>query len=442
MAGDGEERIVGHMLTRHSMKAALGTFALIAGLSGGPAGAQQAAPTSVLGLCLQGRPSDAQPVMQGIFDAQCPALLQSQFASANAANAASATAAQQSLETTQANLYASLEGLLKAPPTQVATGADLSNLTAPVLLQDAKQTFAAAAAIGRKLKSDLADGKAILAPASGVIASLLTSPVSEKSVIGRLDDFTKSLPVSCPGEQIQVLPLALAAVTAVTVGSTLASALQPSLVATGKSNSVQDTSLLIPAGLFHGLQADKNIPNDKDMSPQLVIREPAIDENNTVLMAMKAFRGALNQANNTLTKCKSAISPTAQQIVADANAYASTLTQVSTASPVSMLDIAAQKAQLRKAGVKYALVFQRDVSGGGVAAIKPNWFTSTQIMMVNVDGITYQLSEIESGALRNTDFQSEKWSDVCGLDQWTQAFTGCAGKAVTPASTSVDDTHH
>lgn len=382
-------------------------------------------------------------MLQGVFDAQCPALLQSQFATANAANAASTTAAQESLETTQASLYSSLEGLAKAPPAQVASGADISNLTAPVLLQDAKQTFTAATAIGRLLRADLVDGKAILAPASGAIATLVASPVSASSVTGRLDDFHDNLArIQCKGKQAQLLPLALAAVTAVTVGSTLASAFQPTLVATGKSTGVQDTSLLIPAGLFHGLQADVNVPNDKDMSQQLVIRPPAVDKTNAVLLSMNGFRAALNLANDTLTKCKSDVSASQQQTITDANSYASTLTQVSATSPVSMLDTAAQKSQIQQAGIKYVLVFQRDVSGGGIAAVKPNWFSSTRVMMASADGVTYQLSEINSGTLRDTGFQSETWSDVCGMDQWTQAFTGCAGKAATSVGTGTGDTHH
>ncbi len=30
--------------------------------------------------------------------------------------------------------------------------------------------------------------------------------------------------------------------------------------------------------------------------------------------------------------------------------------------------------------------------GGGIAAVKPNWFESTKILMASVDGVSYQLT--------------------------------------------------
>lgn len=52
MMDDRKRAIAADVLAKRIMYTALGVFALFAGLPGDPAEAQQAAPTSVLALCL------------------------------------------------------------------------------------------------------------------------------------------------------------------------------------------------------------------------------------------------------------------------------------------------------------------------------------------------------------------------------------------------------
>lgn len=412
---------------------------LVVALISWPAFTQSTAtPSSLLSFCLAGKPA-SDPTTQAAFEAQCPAYLQSQFAGAAAVNAASAVAVQQAQEANQASLYQSLEGLLKAPPPQVASGVNLSNLAVVATVKDAEQTFEAASAVGAQLQPYIdAAHKALLVPTSSALAMMLAMPVNAATVSATLNDYATPLQnLKCEARAAQVLGLddALLLATVVTVGGTLASAFQPTLVATGTTAGVADASMLIAAGLKAGLGPQGSLG--------LIVHPPAINAKNTVLVALGKFQAGLAHATTAMSNCT--VDPqlaAKKQLLANANAYFSNITQVIGTSP-SALDAAAQKAALSDSQIANTLLVQRDVSGGGISAVKPNWVSSTKLIMTTADVLTYQLTGIDDGVIIASNFVEPKqqWAIVCALDQWQNAYNGCS-TTTSGTSAGTDQGHH
>jgi hypothetical protein len=418
-------------------------------------------PSSLFAFCMAGKPA-SDTTLQTVFDAQCPAYLQSQFAVTAASNAASAAAAKQAQETSQASLYAQVEQLMKAPPTQIpASGVDISSLAAAATVKDAQMTYQAAATAGSELQPDIDNGKkAILVLSAGDLQAILSTSVDAPTVTATLLKYSDSLvalnctpraaakrKVPAPaakkppvkGGQVVAHPEvagvddALLYATLVTVAGTVSTALQPSLVAAGRTTGVSDPGLLIGAGLATGLADHKS---------GLIVHAPTINQNNTVIIALGNFRRGLAHATAQLSNCNNDPDlDDKKALLAAANAYLSSVMQVSGSSP-SALAVAAQKAALSDSNISNVLFIQRDVSGGGVSAVKPSYFVGTRLVMAGADVLTYQLTALDGGSIVAANIVTPKpWAEVCDLDQWQNAFgTGCGSQQ--PNAISSPDVHH
>ena len=171
-----------------------------------------------------------------------------------------------------------------------------------------------------------------------------------------------------------------------------ASMFQPSIVATAKTSGIADPTQLMIAGLVTGLGPDR--------SAFVRLQPPLITNQNTVIAAV-----------------------TALQTVADAKAYLTSLVQTTNGAP-SVLDIAARRAAVADSKIAYTLLITRDVSGGGAAALKPNWFQSTRLVMTTADLITYQLATLD-GTVADSNYVKAQWSDKCALNKWANSFDSC-----------------
>jgi len=148
---------------------------------------------------------------------------------------------------------------------------------------------------------------------------------------------------------------------------------------------------------------------------------------------LQALRISLGKADVELAKCPKASNYAADtQKVSDAKTYLTSLIASSGGNP-SLLDLAVRRAAITDAGIKYTLLMQRDVSGGGASATKPNWFSSIKIVMATADLITYELVTFD-GTVDQANFVWDHWTQTCGLDNWSDSFTGCKAKTGSNAA--------
>ncbi len=384
--------------------------------------------SSLWTLCLANPEEIKSPTARTVYDSQCSAFLQSQFANSAINSQATQASTRQTQETNQVTLYNSILGLLKAPPTQIPAGTDMSAIAFASAQKDAELTYSAAKGVGQSLAASAAlaeSSKAILAPVPSDVATLLSSPVDASLVesqitayMGKVADTVCSrLQVSKPAMAgVDDLMLAAAGISLV---STLSTALQPTVVATAKANGVSDPSQLLIAGVTDGL-------GDMQRS-QLLVGLPTVTAKNRVVLALAKLQNQLSLADQSAkdkTCAKEAAVKSGQAVVADAKAFLATMTASNGTSP-SVLDVALRKAELDVRKVVYALVLQRDVSSGGAVAIKPNWFEGTKVQMGATSSLTYRLVTIADGTVRLAGRQSASWSDECDLGEWTKSTRHC-----------------
>lgn len=62
-----------------------------------------------------------------------------------------------------------------------------------------------------------------------------------------------------------------------------------------------------------------------------------------------------------------------------------------------------------------------------IASVKPNWFTSTKLLMGAATGVTYRLTDLD-GVPVKSGIEYGKWAETCEIDQWASAFEGCKSK--------------
>ena len=368
---------------------------------------------------LSGPGTDA---LQALYAAQCPAYLQGQFSSAAASNASAGLTTQLTQQQSQATIDTSIAGLIKPPAAQVASGSDIGALAIASQLQDAQLTYELAKRIGAALKSELVESKQVLLVASASErAVLLATPVDVATVLANLNIYTASTDsVKCPkpGEvHTMVFPMAaaLGAEALFSIAATATSIFQGQLLATGKTSGVTDPSALMLSGLAAGLEENKQF---------LHLQPPAVTVSNSVLGALQKLRVSVNSADVELAKCPKAGSFVAEnQKVLNAKTYINSLVQTAASQP-TLLDLAARRAALADANIKYTLLLQRDVSGGGASAIKPNWFQGVKIVMATADLITYELVSLD-GKVKIAAFDSGHWTQTCKLSKWHKSFEGC-----------------
>ena len=403
---------------RHQLACLLATFiALFA------AGVSRAA--DLLTFCTSPVPPGDLKVL---YDSQCPAYLAAQFASGQAAG----VSAQLTQTQTQTSINTALAGLVKAPVAQVPSGTDLGGLAGAVQLKDAELTYKLAALIGRKLASatETSGGSSVIDAMHQVLfvgsandrAALFASPVDSDTVQAGLDQNTEQLAkIACgnKGGQFKAqdaLAGILGAEAIASVAATATSMFQPSLLSASKVAGVTDPTQLLVAGVYEGLGGSKSY---------LRLGVPLVVASNSVLVALKKTRDEIGRASKVLAQCPA--DPNAKafgQALTDAKAYLISLTQSTGGNP-SLLDLAARRASLKDANVKYTLLLQRDVSSGGAAAIKPNWFRQVSIVMATADWVTYELVNLDS-TIALAGHESLNWSDTCNLKTWTEAFSGCS----------------
>lgn len=361
-------------------------------------------------FCTGPRPDATNQWSRDLYDSQCPAFIQSQFTS----TAVSLQGAQATTLQNQTQALTSIEGLLKAPPQQVSSVADISGLAFTAQVKDAETTFRLARYIGlnvSKLLSGQPQGTGILlVTGSTDVAALVASPVDPQLILDQLSAYQASLKqMSCAtgGQQANFVPLAIG-LAAVTIVSTLANAVQPSLLTASKTAGVQDPSQIIIAGVSNGITPLK-----------LYVATPTVSSGNKVSSAVKALQDAVAKGDAITKQC--ADNPSVKAGSGDLTASKAYLTAIGTvgASGASVLDVATRKQQLVDNGVRYLLFAQRDVSGGGAAAIKPSWFRSTQIVVGAADEITYRLVQYPDGTIMHANMALGTWTNTCGLGNWS-----------------------
>lgn len=383
-------------------------------------------------FCTGAAPTD--PALQQVYRDQCPAYLQSQFSSAAATIQTTAATAQATAATTQlqqqqsqAAILTSYAALAKAPASQISQGADTAPLAIAAQLKDAELTYAVAQEIGKKLRETLAKNVTLLVTPTE-LALLNSVPVDAVTVKAALVDYAanvdklKCSPIApgAPGGAPGAAALGGVVGAEALLGSiaTLATMFQPSLLATANTKVISDPQMIMAAGLFNGLGSSS--------SGNLLIRAPNIATTNGILVALGNLRNAIVAADGRLANCnpKDPTLPTSKALLSDASGFITALVKTDGVRP-SLLDYAARRMALEDANVKYTLVLARDVSGGGAAAIKPNWFQSVAIVMGAADGITYQLTSFD-GKIAQSGFESAHWTDKCRLDSWPKAFERCS----------------
>lgn len=220
-----------------------------------------------------------------------------------------------------------------------------------------------------------------------------------------------------------ILPFLLAAGAVASTAAAIANMFQPSLLATGNAAGVSDPQQLMIGGLISGLGEDKKA--------YLVLNTPPITPSNPVIGSLQDLRGAIAKAAATAANCKSSSDTQAMTAaITQAQQYITSITQISGTSP-SIFDLAVLRAALDDQKIKYTLLLQRDVSSIGVAAVKPNWFTSTKLYMGAADLISYQLTEL-GGTVTIAKFEKNQWHGTCGLNKWADVSGDCSsGSEVT-----------
>lgn len=377
----------------------------------------------LLTFCLAAPPSE--PTALTAYNSQCAAYLQSQLASPGTVAQNADRSAQIAQDQAQTALITSLAALAKAPSAQVASGIDISALGIAGLKKDAELTFAVAAKIGGKIGERLSAQKQALVVTSGDLAALTSSPVDATTVKDALDAFTirlteneckakKDSPSAMVAPALMSIYGAQALLSAVATG---ASMFQPTLVGSGKIVGVTDAQNLIMAGLFSGMNPEKRA--------FLRINVPTITASNSILLSLGKLRSGIISANARLSNClpnDPALKP-AVAVLADAKEFLAALVKADATKP-NLLDVAARRAALAESKIGYLLVLSRDVTGGGVAAVKKNWFTSTSLLLGTAVGISYRFFDFD-GKVEVSGFESDTWADRCSFDQWTRSFKGC-----------------
>lgn len=384
-------------------------------------------------FCTGAPPTTPGPILD-IYNSQCPAYLQSQFAGVGAANQSTAVTTALAQQSSQESIASGYAAMIKAPPSQ-SVPTDVSNLSMVIQVQDARQTVRAAQQVGANVSSLLGDKKRVLLISATDLQAYANGAADVAIVRSTLDNYTKVIgksacttpaasapvvkPAAAPAKGGGVKPaiapvLAVYAVGALfSAGANIASSFQPSLVATGASKSVQDPTMLMTAGLFDGLGDNRKF---------LGVRTPVTTSENAIVKALDNLRKAVVDADAALSNCSNPATDIGMKEglseIADANAYVASLTVVSATSPISLLTLAARQQAISDANYTYFLVMVRDVSAGGIATIKPNWYSSLQLNAGAVDGITYQLTNFK-GNIVQSNFVAAQWSGKYDLEKWS-----------------------
>jgi hypothetical protein len=388
-----------------------------------------AAHADLLSFCLGTAP--AAQWQLDIYNNQCPAYLQSQLGSAAATTQSSAVTTALAQQQTQAAILTSYAALIKPPPSSVASGVSIEALGIAALFKDAEITRKLATTIGSKVASQLsANNNALLVTATDRV-TLLSMPVDSATVIdtmnayaGRVKSLTCPKPLK-PDARVQAIDggaigAVLATGALLSAIANVVSAFQPSLTAAAATKVVGDPQQLMAIGLLEGMPVDKKT--------YLRIFPPAVTKDNKVLKALSALRDEVVAADQRIASCVS--HPAMKESIAllsDVNAFIVAVAKTD-GTKASLLDLAARRSALDDANIKYTLVLSRDVAGGGIAAVKPNWFSSERLLLAAGDGITYQLVDFD-GKVLLAGYESDHWADTCDLDKWSSAFDRCS-KAV------------
>lgn len=201
-------------------------------------------------FCLAMPPTDQN--LLAIYNAQCPAFLQSQFASANAANKAAPTTTDLAQQQSTLALYTSLAGLVKPPVAQVSSGTDISALAIVAQTKDADLTYSLAQQIGAHLKTAAdttghllidRDHQILLVASAAERTALFANSVDANSVRIAANAYAADVGgQKCTGANriAGVIGGVLAAEALGSVISAGASMFQPSIVATAKTSGIAD----------------------------------------------------------------------------------------------------------------------------------------------------------------------------------------------------------
>jgi hypothetical protein len=387
-------------------------------------GCQAASAADLLSFCLGPAPTDATLT---VYNAQCPAYLQGQFASANGAVQSATLNTQLSQQQTQAAILAAYAGMIKPPSPQIPSGVDVSALAIAALKKDAETTFQVGTAIGKKIGPLLtADHQALMiTPAD--LAALLQTPVEATGVKEGLADYTGKLDqLQCSGAagpKAAVIPATAGVLGVEALLSSIATGIsmfQPTLLATAKTTGVSDPQYLIAAGVASGVGDARR--------PFLHSHAPSTSTDNAVLQALGQLKLAVTGANQRMAACKPTdpVLKESAALISDAKDFVSALVKTDGSKP-SLLDSAARRSAMTDAKITHTLLLTRDVSGGGVAAVKPNWFLSTTLLMASASGVTYQLTDLD-GVIKVAGIEFAEWSDRCGISTWPKAFESCSNK--------------
>ena len=383
----------------------------------------QANAADILTFCLSAPPTD--PATLSIYNTQCPSFLQTQFSNSGTVAQNADRTSQIAQDQTQLAMITAIAALIKPPPAQVATGLDISALGAAGLKKDAELTYGVASKIGTKLSGKVsADSQAVLLTNAELVA-LASAPVDSATVRTALDDYTTRItPLKCSGAATPavpaILPAAMAIYGAQALLSTVASVanmFQPSLLAAGKTASVAEPQSLMAAGLLSGVSDDKRA--------FVRVGTPSISNSNSILASLGLLRVTISGANQRLAGCAATDSTlkSSAALVSEAKEFIAALLKTDGTKP-SLLDLAARRAAMTDAKIRFVLVLSRDVSGGGIAAVKENWFSATSLLFGTAVGISYRLLDFE-GRTELSGFESDSWADRCSVAKWASSFQTC-----------------
>jgi hypothetical protein len=403
------------------------------------------AAADLLSFCLSPKPTD--PVQGNAWADQCPAYIQSQFASAIAAAQAqglTTSLTQQQTQTaiataqigqqqTQAAILTALAGLSKPGAPAIPTGQsfDLSGVASAAQLKDAQLTYGVSKRIGGKIAPSLSAADKMLLVTPDELAALFSYPVDSMTIDAAFDSYiAKVTGITCAGavkdpKGFAILPaldglLGFQALLSATAG--IATMFQPSLLAATKITPIVEPKYLLSAGLADGLG---------DKRQFLLVRGPTVGADNPILQKLGGLRRAMSEKQRAIAPCK-ADDPdqkAALALLKDVNDYIATLVKTDGTKP-SLLDTAARRSALTGAGIRYTLMLSRDEAAGGVSAIKPNAFRSVQLLMGTSVGVSYQLVNLD-GTPVLSGLETDIWSDRKAIDDWASAdsISGTSGRA-------------
>lgn len=412
-------------------------------------GIYNTANADLITFCTSPPPKDS-PAALDFYNSQCPQYLQSQInsaiISANALPSSTDLATQKSqldIQKAQADINTAVAGLIKAPPSQVA--GDLSALAISSQVKDADQTFELAKLIGIDVAGLISDKQQILFVSTATdLAALQLTPTDAVTVLQGLTtqiELVKN--ISCtrqPPPKFDAQSTSGDLLTAGAIASSVAAItnmFQASLVATGKTVGVTDPTQLMLAGFTSGLGTNKK--------QYLWVRKPDITSENSVIKTYIELRKRITAAENTLKTCPKKGDPgvteddpaisRGTQTLTDAKGYLNQLISTKDSATPSLLDIAVKQAAILDNHIAFVLYMQRDVSGGGIAAIKPNWFNSTKLYVDVADVITYQVSKLD-GRIEMADYKKTSCKNKVKLNEWQKAFRECRGQKKDTTSDS------